>query len=292
MDISLALKRFSSLQTNTKKSDSIWKPANGKSQIRLVPYKFNKDNPFIELYFHYNINNKTYLSPMSFGRPDPIVEFAEKLKRTGDTDDWKAGKKMEPKLRTFAPVIVRGKESEGVKFWGFGKTVYQDILGYIADPDYGDITDPHTGRDIVLEVVSAEESNAAYPTTTIRVKPATSKILPDAEAVTELLNAQKDITELYSELSYAELKSVLENWLNPTAGANGDSDEVVAELEAPKPKPSVSHDLGGVVESKPVVDKLPWDEEEIVVTQPSKPAPKAVTPKDDVASAFDDLFNN
>jgi hypothetical protein len=291
MDISLALKRFSSLQTNTKKSDSIWKPANGKSQIRLVPYKFNKDNPFIELYFHYNINNKTYLSPISFGRPDPIVEFAEKLKRTGDTDDWKAGKKMEPKLRTFAPVIVRGKESEGVKFWGFGKTVYQDILGYIADPDYGDITDPHTGRDIVLEVVSAEESNAAYPTTTIRVKPATSKILPDAEAVTELLNAQKDITELYSELSYAELKSVLENWLNPTAGANGDSDEVVAELEAPKPKPSVSHDLGGATQP-PVVDKLPWDEEEIVVTTPT-PTPKAaVTTKDDVTSAFDDLFNN
>ena len=288
MDISLALKRFSSLQTNTKKSDSIWKPANGKSQIRLVPYKFNKDNPFIELYFHYNINNKTYLSPISFGRPDPIVEFAEKLKRTGDTDDWKAGKKMEPKLRTFAPVIVRGKESEGVKFWGFGKTVYQDILGYIADPDYGDITDPHTGRDIVLEVVSAEESNAAYPTTTIRVKPAVSKILPEAEAVTELLNAQKDITELYSELSYAELKSVLENWLNPTAGANGDSDEVVAELEAPKPKPTVSHDLGGVTESKPVVDTLPWDDE-----VPSTPAPKAsVTTKDDVTSAFDDLFNN
>jgi hypothetical protein len=288
MDISLALKRFSSLQTNTKKSDSIWKPANGKSQIRLVPYKFNKDNPFIELYFHYNINNKTYLSPISFGRPDPIVEFAEKLKRTGDTDDWKAGKKMEPKLRTFAPVIVRGKESEGVKFWGFGKTVYQDILGYIADPDYGDITDPHTGRDIVLEVVSAEESNAAYPTTTIRVKPAVSKILPEAEAVTELLNAQKDITELYSELSYAELKSVLENWLNPTAGANGDSDEVVAELEAPKPKPTVSHDLGGATESKPVVDTLPWDDE-----LPITPAPKAaVTTKDDVTSAFDDLFNN
>ena len=291
MDISLALKRFSSLQTNTKKSDSIWKPANGKSQIRLVPYKFNKDNPFIELYFHYNINNKTYLSPISFGRPDPIVEFAEKLKRTGDTDDWKAGKKMEPKLRTFAPVIVRGKESEGVKFWGFGKTVYQDILGYIADPDYGDITDPHTGRDIVLEVVSAEESNAAYPTTTIRVKPAVSKILDDSQAVTDLLNAQKEITDLYSELSYDELKSVLESWLNPSAAANGTGNPVNEALEAPKTQSSVSADLGGTSPT-PVVDKLPWDEEEIVVNVPAKPAPKAAVAKDDVESAFDDLFNN
>jgi hypothetical protein len=291
MDISLALKRFSSLQNNTKKSDSIWKPANGKSQIRLVPYKFNKDNPFIELYFHYNINNKTYLSPISFGRPDPIVEFAEKLKRTGDTDDWKAGKKMEPKLRTFAPVIVRGKENEGVKFWGFGKTVYQDILGYIADPDYGDITDPHTGRDIVLEVTSAEESNAAYPTTTIRVKPATSKILDDPQAVTDLLNAQKEITELYSELSYDELKGVLESWLNPSANANGAGNPVNEALEAPKTQSSVSTDMGGTT-PKPVVDKLPWDEEEIVVTAPAKPAPKAAVAKDDVESAFDDLFNN
>jgi hypothetical protein len=282
MDISLALKRFNSLQNNTKKSDSIWKPANGKSQIRIVPYKFNKDIPFIELYFHYNINNKTYLSPMSFGRPDPIVEFAEKLKRTGDTDDWKAGKKMEPKLRTFVPVIVRGKENEGVKFWGFGKTVYQDILGYIADPDYGDITDPMTGRDIVLDVTSAEESNAAYPTTAIRIKPTQTKLSDDPATIQSLLENQKNITELYQELSYAELKSVLENWLNP--GSAVADDEVVEVLEQPKPKAqpvaqkqsSVSVDMGGTQE----IGDLPWEKE--------APAKKA----DDVASAFDDLFNN
>jgi len=280
MDIKLALSRFNSLQNTSKKSDSLWKPTPGKHQIRLVPYKFNKDIPFIELFFHYNINNKTYLSPASFGRPDPIVEFAEKLKRTGDTDDWKAGKKMEPKLRTFAPVIVRGKENEGVKFWGFGKTVYQDILGYIADPDYGDITDPMNGRDIVVEIQSAEDSNAAYPTTTIRVKPSQSKLAENADQIQSLLENQKNITELYSELSYSELKGVLENWLNP--GSATSTDEVVEELEAPKaapkPQPKVSADLGGTQE----VGDLPWEKEEAS-------APKV---KDDVASAFDDLFNN
>ena len=280
MDISLALKRFNSLQNNTKKSDLIWKPANGKSQIRIVPYKFNKDIPFIELYFHYNINNKTYLSPISFGRPDPIVEFAEKLKRTGDTDDWKAGKKMEPKLRTFVPVIVRGKENEGVKFWGFGKTVYQDILGYIADPDYGDISDPMSGRDIVLEVTSAEESNASYPTTTIRVKPATTKLHEDPAVVKELLDNQKEITDLYSELSYAELKTILENWLNPSAAAVGD-DEIVDELEAPKPKAQAAAKPAAKSNPDDEIGDLPWEKK----AEPAKA-------KDDVASAFDDLFNS
>ena len=280
MDISLALNRFKSLQNNTKKSDSIWKPANGKSQIRIVPYKFNRDLPFIELYFHYNINNKTYLSPISFGRPDPIVEFAEKLKRTGDTDDWKAGKKMEPKLRTFVPVIVRGKENEGVKFWGFGKTVYQDILGYIADPDYGDISDPMSGRDIVLEVTSAEESNASYPTTTIRVKPATTKLHEDPAVVKELLENQKEITDLYSELSYAELKTILENWLNPSASAVGD-DEIVDELEAPKPKAQAAAKPAAKPNPDEEFGDLPWEKK----AEPAKA-------KDDVASAFDDLFNS
>jgi hypothetical protein len=191
---------------------------------------------------------------------------------------------MEPKLRTFVPVIVRGKESEGVKFWGFGKTVYQDILGYIADPDYGDITDPLTGRDIVLDVTSAEESNAAYPTTAIRIKPAQTKLAETPEQIEQLLDGQKEITELYSELSYAELKSVLENWLNPSASS---SDEIVEELEAPKPKTvvstpkqsEVSVDLGGTTGE---IGDLPWEKEEAA-------KPKV---KDDVASAFDDLFNN
>jgi len=92
------------------------------------------------------------------------------------------------------------------------------------------------------------------------------------------LENQKNITELYSELSYSELKGVLENWLNP--GSATSTDEVVEELEAPKaapkPQPKVSADLGGTQE----VGDLPWEKEE-----PKKPA-------DDVASAFDDLFNN
>jgi hypothetical protein len=276
MDISLALKRFQSLQNNTKKSDFIWKPEKGQSIIRIVPYKFNKDNPFIELFFHYNINNKSYLSPVSFGRPDPIVEFADKLKRTGDKDDWKAGKNMEPKLRTFAPVIVRGKEHEGVKFWGFGKTVYQDILGYIADPDYGDITDPMRGRDIVLEV--SQEAGKTYPTTTIRIKPKESKISEDVELVKKVLQDQKDITELYEEMSYQELKSVLENWLNPsTEKPAPTAEDVVSELA----KPTVERNVASSSDEDDEPADLPWE----------KTAQKTQSVKDEVASAFDDLFN-
>ena len=76
----------------------------------------------------------------------------------GDKEDWKAQLNKWVKLRTFVPIIVRGQEGDGVRFWGFGKTVYQEILGYIVDPDYGDITDPQSGRDLTIQYISMEEA--------------------------------------------------------------------------------------------------------------------------------------
>jgi len=122
------LQELQSTSTGKKNSDVFWKPPVGKSQIRIVPYAYDKSNPFQELYFHYEIGKKTMLSPLSFGKPDPIVEFSDRLKKSGDKEDWKLGRKIEPKFRCYVPVIVRGQESEGVKFYAFGKKIYTELF--------------------------------------------------------------------------------------------------------------------------------------------------------------------
>jgi len=263
VDLDAIRGRLNKLENTQKKSDSLWKPTPGKTEVRIVPYKFNPDFPFIELYFHYGINNKTFVSPISFGRPDPIAEFSDKLKSLGSTEEWKEGKKFEPKLRTFAPVLVRGKENEGVKFWGFGKTVYQDILGYMADEDYGDITDPSKGRDITIEYKTAQESGTQFPTTTIRVKPKESPIVNDPTQARALFDNQTDIKDLYPELSYDELKEQLTKHIS--GGTEEDSTEA----------PAVSQTI-----STPAP----------VVETPTQSAPVSTTKSDDVSKAFDDIF--
>ena len=224
MDLNAIKKRLSQLQTTNNRTSSLWKPQPGKTQIRIVPYAFNKDNPFIELFFHYNLNNRSYLSPISFGRPDPIEEFAQKLKGSGSKEDYQLSKKLEAKMRTFAPVVVRGEEKQGVKFWGFGKTVYQELLSIIADPDYGDITDPVNGRDVVVEFISAEESGASFPKTNIRVNPNQTPISEDPD-VLEVVKTQQDIKEIYQELSYEDLTEVLNEWLTPTEDTTEEEEE-------------------------------------------------------------------
>ena len=231
MDLNAIRKRLGQLQTTNNRTSSLWKPQPGKTQIRVVPYEFNKDNPFIELFFHYNLNNRSYLSPISFGRPDPIEEFAQKLKSSGNKEDYQLSKKLEAKMRTFAPVIVRGEENEGVRFWGFGKTVYQELLSIIADPDYGDITDPVNGRDVMVEFISAEETGASYPTTKIRVKPNQTPISDEPAVLEKVKSSQKDIRDIYQEQSYDELTNVLNDWLNPDATDSSESESTNATEE-------------------------------------------------------------
>ena len=245
MDINAIKSKLTQLQSTTSTKDNFWKPEPGQQVVRIVPYKHNKDNPFIELFFHYNLgNNKTYLSPLSFGRPDPVAEFADKLKSTGNKDEWIQGKRLEPKMRTFAPVIVRGKESEGVKFWGFGKTVYQELLGVIADPDYGDITDATNGRDIGIDRQTPAEAGNQYGKTTVRVKPNQTTITDDATLLTSIMDNQSDLVELYTEPTYDELKEVLQNYLNPSdeteTSAPTNTKEKVAEQTATSTSSDVS----------------------------------------------------
>ena len=228
MDLNAIKSRLSQLQTSNNRTSNLWKPQPGNQIVRIVPYKFNKDNPFIELYFHYDLGGKNYLSPISFGRPDPIEEFAQKLKGTGSKDDYRLGRKVEAKMRTYAPVVVRGEESQGVKFWGFGKTVYQELLSIIADPDYGDITDPVNGRDVAVVFKTAEETGKSFPSTSIRVKPNQTPITEDASLLETLTESQKNITEIYQEQSYEDLTQALNDYLN-----GGSSSEETKEEEKP-----------------------------------------------------------
>ena len=245
--------KLNKLQTQTTRQNNLWKPEPGKQQIRIVPYQYNKDNPFQELYFHYDLGKKNFLSPITHGNPDPVVEFADKLKSSGNSDEWKLGKKLEPKMRCYVPIIVRGKESEGVKFWGFGKTVYAELLGFIADPDYGDLTDPMNGRDIVIEFTPAE--GGAYPKTTLRIKPNTTPLTTDRNIAEKIAQQQPNLGEIFKEPTYNELKEALEQWLNPS---DDDADTSVS---------TASHDE----------DEAPFSPN--------------VSKVDDVSAAFDELFN-
>ena len=245
---------------SSKTKNIIWKPT-GKHVIRIVPSQFTPDNPFIALKFHYQFgpDKMNYLSPSSFGRRDPVIDLSNELKRSGNKEKWVKGKRMEPKIRTFVPVIVRGEEEKGVRYWGFGATVYKQLLDILSDPEYGDISDLKTGTDINIEFVPVEEGEVddkgkkKFPTTGMRVKRNQSPAIdPANEKASELLSLittqQPKITDVYEEPSFDTLASVLEASLkssrvvSPVAddddGVTLPSEEEIAKHAVPTKAPA------------------------------------------------------
>ena len=228
-----------------KKGDfkaNFWSPPVGeKSQIRLVPYKHNKSFPFSELYFYFGIGKPRMIALTNFEESDPIMEFATQLRKTGEKDNVELAKKLFPKLRIFAPVVVRGEEDKGVRFWEFGKMVYQELLGVMSDEDYGDITDISKGRDVNVEVIPAKETGKLFNTTTVRVKPNQTALADDAKTVESLLDDQKDLVSLFKKYTFDEMKDELQGWLKPSDKDGGKETE---KVEAPsKAKKTIDNKL-------------------------------------------------
>jgi len=292
MDLNKIKERLDSLNRQSRPSGSklIWKPQPGSQVIRIVPYSHNRDWPFLELLFYYDFGKRTVISPQIFGKPDPVQELVDKLKSTGEREDWLLAKKLEPKMRTYVPILVRGQEEEGVKFWGFGKTVYEELLKTIDDPDYGDITDLKNGTDITVEY---EKPKEGYPSTSFRVKRTSTPATKDP-AVIEMLKDMPTIDEIWEVPTYEALADMLEAFINNTPeeakqpvtetdSANDDYD-----FDIPVVSSDDDDDFAALLDSKPTAKGV-----SVKSMEPkSKSAPAAVTsPIDDIDSAFDSMFN-
>jgi hypothetical protein len=198
-----------------EKSLNFWKPSVGKQLVRFVPSKNNPDNPFTELYFHYGIGKRTIISPLNFGEKDPIVEFAKELRKTKEPENWKTAKKLEPKMRVFAPVIVRGEEEKGVRLWEFGKEVYQSLLSLAADEEVGDFTDILQGRDIKVETTGPDTNGTTYNKSKVLPALKTSTLSDDQDEAEKWLKNQPDAIQFYKKYTFDEIKGFLVEWLNP-----------------------------------------------------------------------------
>ena len=224
MDLNAIKKRLSDFQNQANNSGGgqkqlFWKPSVGKQLIRVAPNKYNKDFPFTEMKFYYGIGSKRVMaSPSNWGEKDPIMEFAKQLRGTNDKENWRLAKKLDPKTRIFAPVVVRGQEDEGVKLWQFGKEVYQEFLNMAADDEIGDFTDIAGGRDIKLSTVGPETTGTPYNKTSIGPSLKTSPLHKDADMVEKLLNEQADPMKVFKPLSYDDMKASLQEFISPEGG--------------------------------------------------------------------------
>jgi len=223
IDFDAIRRKLNTLSGANSKRRVMWRPPEGETvTVRIIGFTDNDGNPFKERWFYYNIgNNPGLLAPYQFGKPDPIQELINKLRDDSSKESYELAKKLYPKMRSYAPVVVRGEEDKGVRLWAFGKTVYQSLLNIMLDEDYGDITDPLEGRDV--KVVCTKAPGRMWASTEVRPRGKSSRLSESTDQAKSLLSQIPDLDEMYTLKSYDELEKIVNDWLN---GTEDDSDDM------------------------------------------------------------------
>jgi hypothetical protein len=148
----------------------------------------------------------------NFGEDCPLDSFVRKLFNEKTDESRELAKKLMAKQRFFSPVIVRGEEDKGVRLWGYSKTVYEKLLALVLNPDYGDITDPDAGTDLVLRY--GKKVGAMFPSTDIEPRRKTTVMVEDKDLSLEMLNKTFDYTEIFTRKTPQEVQGMLDTYLS------------------------------------------------------------------------------
>jgi hypothetical protein len=276
-----AIKRRVAELSGVKKTSSVqmWKPGLGEYKIRCLPWKnAGEGQPFMERWFYYIGENAGLLAPNQFGKPDPINDLIRKLYSSGKPDDRTLAKKLAPKMRCYAPVIVRGEEDKGVQVWAFGKIVYQRMLGFFLDEEVGDILDPSQGFD--LKVTISKAQGKQFNDTMVDPARRPSKLHEDQKVASGWLEAIPNLDDMYRLKSTQEIEAVLNNWLN---GGVPDEPSSVEVTRGPAP-PDALADLVAEVKGSP--------EKVVAAKKPKKADDEEQPKKKSLDDAFADLMSD
>ena len=271
MNLDLIKKKLNEIneQSQERQDNSAlrWIPANGKSQIRIVPSVENPDNPFTELMFYNKLSKYPILALTNFNEQDPVQEFIETLRATNDKDNWSLSGKISARPRYFVPVIVRGEEDKGVRIWSISSTIYKALLSLAADEEIGDFTDIKDGTDMIVEK-TPPATPGAFADITIRAKRSSSPLSEDKAELKKWLTEQPKPLDLFRKPTYDWLKKQLKAFVEGKPVEDAPSAPAVEEKKEEAPKTEFK-----------------------VQEEASKPAPKPA-PKKSVTTKFDDLFSD
>lgn len=227
IDLNKMREKLTKLQNKGGNKSLFWRPSDGEQTVRIVPTA--DGDPFKEYWFHYNLGqNAGFLSPKrNYGENDPLNDFIQSLYSENTEESIKMAKSLSARQRFFAPVIVRGEEDKGVRVWGFGKQVYEQLLNLVLNPEYGDITDVKEGTDLNLKY--GKPAGASFPVTTLTPSRKASTVCPDlsdAECAA-LLEQVPDFDGLFERKTPEQVGTLLNAYL--AGGDDGDAEEVSKE---------------------------------------------------------------
>ena len=203
---------------------------NQTRKIRILPDLIN-ETPFYSYNMHYRINGKTYVCPKTHDKNAscPLCEKATDMynvfKASNDEKYKDMFKKLVSTKMIATPVLILDNEEdkEKVELWSYSaNSVYKKILSFISKelrdekddfsniPEYGDVTDPKTGRN--LRVKKAKVGNKMFTEIQLKFDEKASPVV-NFEDIKDKIITQAQFLESLGNSNADELEKALQSYL-------------------------------------------------------------------------------
>lgn len=138
----------------------------GPNIIRILPPFGNKTEAWKKYKNCFNVGPNRKQIIVAFDDNCFFKKHLDILYSSDNADAKAAADSMYPRNRVGLFVVARSphkQADEGLLFWETNINVYKDILTIIADPEYGDITDPVRGLDLSINYTPKEKTANHFP---------------------------------------------------------------------------------------------------------------------------------
>lgn len=131
----------------------------GRTVIRVLPSWSEEGLWFREMreyYFRMGDNHLFVTSPLDFGQPDPLDDYGRSVYEKGNEEAVKEAKRFRAKYRYLLNAIVLSDTQDtdmhaGIKIVKVPKTVKMALVDFDTDPEYGDISNPEKGFNMIID---------------------------------------------------------------------------------------------------------------------------------------------
>lgn len=145
-----------------------WKPKAGRNELRILPSNREDGLFFYPSILHYGFRDDTGAKraypclASAFKKPCPACKVIGFYEGEADSDVEKAVNAMKPK-RTYLMNIIDMANPKEVRIYSCSPSVAKPIIGAFGEDDYGDITDPIEGFNIIV-IRTGEGISTRYET--------------------------------------------------------------------------------------------------------------------------------
>lgn len=219
-----------------------WKPIKfGRYTVRFLP-PADPDGLFFYETAQHRVGENYYFCPKAEGDDCPICEFYKSLYDEGSDDSIALAKEIKPRKQYLYNIVVRdelGQEVDNPKevhTYMSGKTLYEALMDYFFDEDYGDLTDVENGYDFTIVKEQGDLGFPNYKKSKPRKNP--TPLFDDEDDIEEVLGNISDLKSEVEYKSYEELKDALEKFVNAEKSADeffqSKSDDSASKKESSK----------------------------------------------------------